>query len=410
MKTSMDRQGAAFFLGWLAATWAPPLVVAGMTAFREGRSLDDVLCAPGATPFSVTGVAVLTALLLGVVGARRWPEPWQGWVERHGWRLWTVSLLMLMPYVLAWLTRSSACRRGPAFFWESIFIETFILALLAVSYNLVFGFAGILSFGHAAFFGLGAYVTGLLMKHLGWNLFLSAAAALLTGALLGLFMSLVALRTRGLYFALFSLALAEVIHLLARNRILVHITGAEDGFVFAVPAWINPVRHRLLFYYLALASLVAAFAFVYRLVLSPTGRVFLALRDNETRAQMLGFGPLGYKTFALVISGVLAAYAGVLRALLNKGASPNVLSLDFTMDPLLMTILGGTATFDGPVVGAFLLRFMEHLLRNARLRVGPWAVNLGEHWALLLGLLFIAAVLLFPQGLMGRRRKGQDVP
>ncbi len=410
MRTSMDRQGAVFFLAWLTATWVPPLTVAGMVATTQGRSVVDVVCAKGGTAFVFAGVGVLVALLLSVVLARYWPMPWRQWVERHGWRLWMLSLLMLMPYVLAWLTRSSACRRGPAFFWESIFIETFILALLAVSYNLVFGFAGILSFGHAAFFGLGAYVTGLLMKHLGWNLFLSGAVALLTGAVLGLFMSLVALRTRGLYFALFSLAMAEVIHLLARNRILVHITGAEDGFVFSVPEWINPVRHRLLFYYLALVSLVVAFAFVYRLILSPTGRVFLALRDNETRAQMLGFGPLGYKTFALVISGLLASYAGILRALLNKGASPNVLSLDFTMDPLLMTILGGTATFDGPVVGAFLLRFVEHVLRNAQFRVGPWSINLGEHWALLLGLLFIAAVLLFPQGLMGSRQKGQETP
>lgn len=407
MKSLGDRHVLAFILGWLATLVGLPLLTAWGMARAEGQTVAAVLCAPGLTPPVLVATAwFVLATVLGLLLVRR-SDRLAALVRLHGMRLWLLGGLVLLPGWLAWATQSSACKRGPAFFWESIFIETFILALLAVSYNLIFGFAGILSFGHAAFFGLGAYTTGLLIKHLNWPLGGSVGAALLLAAVLALFMSIVALRVRGLYFALFSLALAEILHLLAANRVMVHITGAEDGFVFTVPDWINPVKHRLLFYYLALVSLALAFAFVYRLIHSPTGRVLLALRDNEDRAQMLGFSPFAYKTFALVISGVMAGYAGVLRALLNKGASPNVLGLDFTMDPLLMTILGGTATFEGPVAGAFLLRMVEHLLRDTTLTFGAWQFNIGEHWALVLGVLFILVVLAFPQGLMGLPSRGR---
>ncbi len=404
-----DRHVVLLTLGWLLLALGLPYLSTLLTSALTGQPLQNVVCAPGRNLPALVGLGVLALLGALWLWGRRRATPWGMTLHQHGLRLWVLTLLIFLPALLAWGTQSSACKRGAAFFWESIFIETFILAILAASYNLIFGFAGILSFGHAAFFGLGAYTVGLLMKHLAWPLGIAVLAALALGGLLGLFMSGVALRIRGLYFALFSLALAEILHLLAANRLLVNVTGAEDGFVFNVPDWINPVRHRLLFYYLALGSLCLAFIFIYRLMHSPTGRILLAIRDNEKRAQTLGYAPFWFKTFALTAGGLLATYAGVLRALLNKGASPNVLGLDFTMDPLLMTILGGTATFEGPILGAFLLRLAEHLLRNAVLHIGPWRFNLGEHWALVLGLLFIVAVLVFPQGMMGwRRTHSQD--
>ena len=318
-----------------------------------------------------------------------------------GWRLLALLVLMAMPFLIGWNTGTSVCTRGKAYFWQSIFVEVFILAILAISYNLLFGFTGVISFGHAAFFGTGAYSVGLLMLHLSWPWWLAVAAALLIGVILALVKGFVGLRIKGLYFALFTLALAEVLFLLAGNRILVNITGAEDGFTFTVPDWLNMTRNRLFFYYLALGLFVGAFALVQRLMGSPTGHALHAIRDNEERAQMIGYNTFRFKLIAIALSGFLATLAGVMRGIALKGASPNVLGLDFTMQPLLMTIVGGMGTFSGPVVGAFVLRLLEQLLRDSVLTLGPVAIDIGERWPLILGLIFILSVMAFPYGIVG---------
>jgi branched-chain amino acid transport system permease protein len=216
--------------------------------------------------------------------------------------------------------------------------------------------------------------------------------------------SVVGIRIRGLYFAIFTLAFAEIFYILAQNRILTEITGAEDGFTFDVPNWINATQHRLTFYYLALAFMVFTFWLVRKLVNSPTGRVMGALRDNEDRAMMLGFNTFWFKTLSIVTAGMLASAAGILRALLNKGASPNVLGISFTMDPLIQTLIGGTGTFLGPAVGAFVLRLTEQLLRDATRVIGAAEFNIGERWALILGVMFILSVMVFPSGIVGTLR------
>ncbi len=404
-----DRTVMAVIAVWAVVAVAIPY---GLAALVKGTAEAKVLaCARGVTPFAVMATLMFAGVALAVVLRSRLPWPLAPVLSTHGVRLLAAQALVYLPFWLAWLTHSSACTRGRAFFWQSVLVETFILAILAASYNLMFGFAGVISFGHAAFFGLGAYGVGLLMKHLGWGLFPAVGVTLVASALLGALVSGISLRTRGLYFALFTLALAEILHILVANRILVDITGAEDGFTFTVPTWLDPVRHRLLFYYLALVSLLLTYVLIYRLIFSPTGRVLLALRENEARAQMLGYNTFAYKTFAIVLAGVLASYAGILRGLLNKGASPNVLGLSFTMDPLLMSIIGGLGTFDGPVLGAFLLRLIQDMLRDTVVHLGPWDINVGERWALILGIIFVVSVLAFPQGIVGtwraRRRRAR---
>jgi branched-chain amino acid transport system permease protein len=321
--------------------------------------------------------------------------------KRGGWHILAFLLLIALPFFIAWLTDSSVCSRGKAFFWQSIFIDVFILAILAISYNLMFGFAGVISFGHALFFGLGAYTVGLLMLHLAFPWWLAILSALIVGIIIALIKGFVGLRIRGLYFALFTLAFAEVFFILAGNRVMVNITGAEDGFTFAVPDWLNMTKNRFFFYYLALAALVVAFIVVQRLINSPTGRVMHAMRDNEDRAQMLGYNTFYFKLIAIVTAGVLAAGAGVLRGLALKGASPGVLGLDFTINPLLMVIIGGLGTFTGPIIGAFGLRLIEQFLRDSIWTVGGIEVNIGERWALILGVIFILSVMIFPHGIVG---------
>jgi branched-chain amino acid transport system permease protein len=167
---------------------------------------------------------------------------------------------------------------------------------------------------------------------------------------------------------------------------------------------LNTTQNRLFFYFIALAALVLAFILVRRLMNSPTGRVLSALRDNEGRAQMLGYNTFHFKLISIVLAGILATLAGVLRGLALKGASPGVLGLDFTITPLLMTIIGGAGTFVGPVLGAFLIHLTEEALRDAVVTIGAVSVNIGERWALILGVLFIVSVMVFPQGIVGTLR------
>ncbi len=397
--------------GRLAVLVLIPLLLAALSAESESAGLAAAVqagvCARGAGPLAAL-FAAEAVLLAGATAAAYFLGSRRHWaavtLRQYGWLALSLLALIAAPFLIAWQTDSSVCVRGQAFFWQSIFIEAFILASLAISYNLVFGFAGVLSFGHAAFFGLGAYTVGLLMLHLEWPLLPAVIAALLISLLTGLLVSVVALRIHGLYFAIFTLTFAEIFYVLAQNRIMADITGAEDGFTFAVPDWINATQNRLTFYYLALLFLVICYLLVRQLMNSPAGRVLHAIRDNENRALSLGFNTFAYKTMAIVLGGVLASGAGVLRALLNKGASPNVLSSTFTIDPLLMTLIGGVGTFNGPVIGAFLLRMVEYALRDSVITLGSFELNIGEHWFLILGTLFILIVIAFPSGITGTLR------
>jgi branched-chain amino acid transport system permease protein len=376
--------------------------LSGFSAMKN--SAVSVYCADGTTGMSRILFAEIALVFVGLLVLPRLGERFERFTaefKRDGWHLLVLMLLIAVPFVIASNTASSACTRGKAFFWESVFIDVFILAILAISYNLVFGYSGILSFGHAAFFGMGAYTVGLLMMHLEWPWWLAVVIALVVGALIAIFKGYVGLRIRGLYFALFTLAFAEIFFMLAGNRVMVDLTGAEDGFTFQVPDWLNITKNRLFYYYVVLFFLVFAFILVRRLMNSPTGRVLVAMRDNEDRANMIGFNTFRFQLIALVIAGVLASGAGVLRGLALKGVSPNVLGISFTMDPLLMTLMGGAATFAGPVVGAFGLRLTEQVLRDTIITIGQTEVNIGEHWSLILGVIFIIIVLAFPQGIVG---------
>lgn len=390
-------------LGYTALTGEAEVGATGIS--RMTTAVKSITCADGYTPVTTIFLVEFGILALAIGFAFLRPKGWAlEWLREHGPLFLVAVGLIIMPFIIAWGTDSSVCSRGRAFFWQSILVEIFLLSALAISYNLMFGFSGVISFGHAAFFGAGAYAVGLLMLHLEWPLGLSVLTALIISVLMGLLISVIALRIRGLYFAIFTLAFAEIFFILSQNRILTEITGAEDGFTFLVPDWINATKNRLTFYYIGLLFLIFTFWLVRRLVQSPAGRVLNALRDNEDRAQMLGYNTFVYKTLAIVLAGVMATGAGVLRGLLNKGASPNVLGVDFTMQPLLMTLIGGSGTYSGPVVGAFFLRLTEQLLRDTIVIIGTVEINIGERWALILGVVFILIVILFPSGIVGTLR------
>lgn len=394
-----DRPAGLVILGVLLLLIAIPFAMAQVGG-------EDMVCAKGATPLSTLlmvelGIVTAGALALGAMG-NRITNTWLTPLVRDRWNIVAATALIAMPFMIAAFTETGVCPRGGiAFFWESILIEMFILAIMAVSYNLLFGFTGVVSFGHAAFFGIGAYTAGILTRHFEWAWLPAVAATLALGVLVALIMGVVGLRLKGLYFAMFTLAFAEVLFLLAANRIMVDLTGAEDGLTFDVPDILNSTSNRLFVYYMVLALFVVSFIIVRRLMHSPTGRVLSAIRDNEARAQMLGYNVFHYKLIAMVISGLLATLAGLLMGIANKGANPGLLGVGTTVDALLQTIIGGLATFVGPIVGAFSLHLIAHLLRDTVLTFGETTIDIGKSWALVLGVIFILAVLAFPQGIVG---------
>jgi branched-chain amino acid transport system permease protein len=334
------------------------------------------------------------------------------WLRTHWLPTLLLIFLILFPFIVGALTDSSPfgvergdrmVMRGESVRWQSVLIEVYILAILAMSYNLLFGFTGVISFGHALFFGTAGYVVGLLLEftalETGVALVLGVLAAIAICGALGVLIGLVTLRLKGVYFAIFTLAVAEMFFIFFGRW---QLTRAEDGFAITdLPTWLDPSQSRLSFYYIALALTVLTFLFIQRLVHSPTGAVFKAIRENEDRAQSIGFNTLNYKLLSITIAGMLAGVAGVLQVILNKKVGPELLGVSNTVDPLLMTIIGGIGTLGGPVIGASGLHFLDVFLRDSELMIGDMVIDIANIWALLLGVIFILVVIVFPFGIMG---------
>jgi branched-chain amino acid transport system permease protein len=289
------------------------------------------------------------------------------------------------------------------------------MAVYAMSYDLLLGYTGILSFGHAAFFGTGAYTMALFLEHAlpsiagryqvflpgGANItepllfFVAILLVIAVTALVGLLFSAVSLRVRGAYFAMITLAIADAFYILSKATDFVKWTGADEGLHgIPVPLWLNPTQHRLRFYFVALIFLLVMFFFLRRVVNSPTGRVFVAVRENESRTRMIGYNPGTYRTLAFVIAAISAGLAGALFSLWNMGATPTMTSALTTINALIMVILGGIGTLVGAILGAGLMQILGQFLYE-------W---FGARWPLVFGLLFIALVLFLPYGIVGTYR------
>lgn len=261
--------------------------------------------------------------------------------------------------------------------------------------NCLLGYTGIISFGHAMFFGTGGLRRGLLVKHAGWPAVAAVGALLLVALLQSLIVGALSLRVKGVYLAMVMLAFAEFFFILAEATDFRQYIGADDGLHgIYPPPFLSPTDHRTRFYFLALAFFVGMYLAARRLVNSPTGQVMVAIRENEARAAMLGYNTFAYKLIVLVAAGVMAALAGALNAFFNLGVMPSVLSVGTTIDVLAMTIVGGAGTLTGPVLGAAIV----HLL-------GYWLNRLfGPTWVLLFGITFILIVVFLPYGIIGTAR------
>ncbi len=301
-----------------------------------------------------------------------------------------LAILVVLPFAIALVTGADASK-----FWQGMLIQVFIYAIYALSYDLLFGYTGILSFGHAMFFGTGAYAAGILLKHAKADLATTFALVLVIAVVQALLIGALALRVKGVYFAMVTLAFAQLFFILAEATDFRQWTGAEDGLHgIPVPAFISPTDERLRFYYLALGACVLIYVVARRVVASPTGRVMVAIRENEARAQTIGYNTIVYRLIATVIAGMFAAFAGMLHVMFNLSANSSLLGVDTTVNALLMTIIGGAGTLVGPMLGAGVYQLLGYFLNSL----------FGPRWPLILGTVFVLIVLFLPYGIVGTWR------
>ncbi|MBT2324497.1 branched-chain amino acid ABC transporter permease [Variovorax paradoxus] len=279
-------------------------------------------------------------------------------------------------------------------------------ALFASAFNLLLGYTGLLSFGHAAFLGGSAYVAGHAMKVWGLSPELGLIGGTLTGALLGWVFGWLAIRRQGIYFAMITLALAQMMFFVALQA---RFTGGEDGLQ-SVPRGklfgLLDLQDDLTMYYVALAIVVAAFLLIVRTIHSPFGQVLKGIKENEARALSLGYDVSRFKLLAFVISAALSGLAGSLKTLVLGFATLSDVHWTASGQVILMTLVGGLGTLSGPLVGSAVVVLLEnkigefgHLIAN--ITSIDWFNTLGESVTMVTGLIFVICVLAFRRGIMG---------
>ncbi len=302
-----------------------------------------------------------------------------------------------------------------------------VFILLVASYDLLLGYTGIVSFAHTMFFGIGAYGIAIASTRMGpgWpSMALGTALALLVSLALSLLIGLFSLRVKAIFYAMITLAVATAFQTLASQ--LSDFTGGEDGLSYKTPEWLSPsfepldapllgvdVDGKLFTYYLLFVAVAALFLLLLRIVNSPFGRVLQAIRENDFRAEAIGFRTVVYRTLGNVLSALFATLAGALLALWLRYTGPDTtLSFEIMLDILLIVVIGGMGTMYGAVLGAVLFVMAQNYLQDL-LKLSADALHgvplIGQvfstdRWLLWLGLLFVLSVYHFPTGVVGRLR------
>ena len=264
-------------------------------------------------------------------------------------------------------------------------------ALFACAFNLLLGFTGLLSFGHAAFFGSAAYITGWFVKSQNWTPELAILAGAIGAGLIGLVVGAVAIRRQGIYFAMITLAIAQMVYFVCLQA---PFTGGEDGLQ-GVPRGklfgILPLVSDTVMYYFVVTVFVLCFLFISRIVNSPFGQVLKMIRENEPRAISLGYQVDRYKLLAFVLSAALAGVAGSMKTLVMGFATLSDVHWSMSGEVILMTLLGGVGTFFGPVLGSAIVIGLQNMLAD---KVGSWVT-------VIIGVIFVICVLAFRKGVVG---------
>ena len=290
-----------------------------------------------------------------------------------------VFALMVAAFVLA-----------PFVVYPVFLMKALCFALFACAFNLLIGYVGLLSFGHAAFLGSAGYVAAHAAKVWGWPTELAILAGVAAAAALGLVIGALAIRRQGIYFAMITLALAQMLYFFCLQA---PFTGGEDG-IQSVPRGVLfgliDLRNMMVLYFVVLAIFLAGFLLIYRTIHSPFGQVLKAIRENEPRALSLGYGADQYKLIAFVLSAALSGLAGSTKAIVFQLASLTDVHWTMSGEVVLMTLLGGLGTVFGPVVGAVIVIALETYLAQ----LGAWVT-------VVQGSIFVLCVLAFRRGIVG---------
>jgi branched-chain amino acid transport system permease protein len=276
---------------------------------------------------------------------------------------------------------------------RALVAEIYIFGIFAMSLDLLLGFTGLMSLGHAAFFGLGAYAVAILAALFGLNAWIGVVAGVGTAALAALVIGFFCVRTSGVPFLMLTLAFAQLVFSVAFKWR--DLTGGSDGMAIAdKPGFFGfDLSNPLVMYFMALIFFLLAYWGLRRLLNAPLGHVFVGIRENESRMMAIGYPVRGYKILSFTIAGALAGFAGGLYAIFNSFISPDAVYWTASGDILIMTILGGAGTLIGPAIGAGLFLLMKNVVSSY-----------SEHWLLIIGVIFIACVLFFPGGIWGTLR------
>ncbi len=279
---------------------------------------------------------------------------------------------------------------APMVLYPVFLMKVLCFALFALAFNLLIGYVGLLSFGHAMFFGFAAYISGYTVKAWGWPTEVGILAGTAVAAMLGLVAGALAIRRQGIYFAMVTLALAQMVFFFCLQA---PFTGGEDG-IQAIPrrpllGFVN-IADDLTFYYVVLGIFALGFLIIYRAIHSPFGQVLKAIRENEARAVSLGYRVDRYKLLAFVLSATLAGLAGATKAIVFQLASLTDVTWQMSGEVVLMTLVGGMGTVFGPIAGAAVIITMQNYLAG----FGEWVL-------VIQGSIFVITVLLFRRGIVG---------
>lgn len=301
------------------------------------------------------------------------PSAWRGQSETIAFVI-MVAALLVAPFVT----------------YPLFLMQAMCFALFACAFNLLIGYVGLLSFGHALYFGWASYLSAYSAKVWGFSPELAILTGTLTAAVLGLLAGALAIRRQGIYFAMITLALAQMMFFFALQA---KFTGGEDG-IQGVPRGLLfglvDLQNEMSMYMVVLVIFLGGFLAIYRIIHSPFGEVLKAIRENEQRAISLGYKTDRYKLVAFVLSATLAGLAGATKAIVLQLASLTDVNWPMSGEVVLMTLVGGLGTIFGPIVGSFVILVMQYKLAS----VGEWVL-------VIQGVIFVACVLLFRRGIVG---------
>lgn len=295
------------------------------------------------------------------------------WLTQRWWLVLLIILFCAAPVALSE-------------FYLTVLCEALVMSMLALSFNLLFGYMGQLSFGQAAFYGLGGYTVAMLMTKAHLNFWLSLVAGVVLAAMVGAIVGYFCVRLRGIYFAVLTLAFGQLIFFIVFKWH--NFTGGDDGIQGVFPP--EYMKSPVIYYYFLLAVFLGSSYGLWRLVNSPFGQIVKGMRENDTRTEFLGINLARYQLIAFVFAAALAGLAGAVWVPFYRSVAPSYLTWIKSGEPVMAAILGGPSLFFGPVLGMFIMTFFH-----------TWVLGFTVYWPVVMGAMILLIIFFLPGGILG---------